>query len=283
MIDHMNSKISLLIFILLITHGFVHSQRAELDVNLLLNAISKNSTADRILVLSQDGSVFWNDATTLSLKGPQGPQGTQGVNCWDLNSNGINDFNEDLNEDGVFNSKDCRHEPHYIGELIGNNGEDGIVFWIDESGEHGLICSKEDLNDGMAATWRNGNDNIITNAKSHWDGRLNTDKILASQGVGDYATAICNEYSTPGTSPGEWYLPANLEIVQFINAAFEMSRELNLNHFFLSDLNLDLIYWSSTELNSNVAWHYSLLTNRYGSANKSAQTINIRIRAVRSF
>jgi octaheme c-type cytochrome (tetrathionate reductase family) len=41
--------------------------------------------------------------------GPAGSSGSDGVNCWDLNQNGIADLpDEDINRDGVVNAEDCR-------------------------------------------------------------------------------------------------------------------------------------------------------------------------------
>jgi hypothetical protein len=43
--------------------------------------------------------------------GPQGPiglTGHNGINCWDINSNGINDPSEDINGDGFFTTLDCK-------------------------------------------------------------------------------------------------------------------------------------------------------------------------------
>ena len=37
-------------------------------------------------------------------QGTQGPAGNNGVNCWDVNGNGINDPSEDSNGDGIFNT-----------------------------------------------------------------------------------------------------------------------------------------------------------------------------------
>lgn len=39
--------------------------------------------------------------------GAQGPAGEDGVNCWDLNANGVDDPDEDTNGDRVFNALDC--------------------------------------------------------------------------------------------------------------------------------------------------------------------------------
>ena len=39
--------------------------------------------------------------------GNDGSDGLAGINCWDLNSNRVNDPEEDVNEDGNFDAKDC--------------------------------------------------------------------------------------------------------------------------------------------------------------------------------
>jgi len=41
-------------------------------------------------------------------QGIQGPIGPKGIDCWDLNGNGINDPEEDVNDDGLWNAEDCK-------------------------------------------------------------------------------------------------------------------------------------------------------------------------------
>lgn len=43
-----------------------------------------------------------------SAVGQQGPMGDEGFNCWDLNINRIEDANEDVNDDGVWDAADCK-------------------------------------------------------------------------------------------------------------------------------------------------------------------------------
>ena len=40
--------------------------------------------------------------------GTNGTPGTNGINCWDVNGNGLNDPSEDLNNDGNFTTLDCQ-------------------------------------------------------------------------------------------------------------------------------------------------------------------------------
>jgi len=41
-------------------------------------------------------------------QGDQGPIGPEGIDCWDLNGNGIDDPAEDVNSDGFWNALDCK-------------------------------------------------------------------------------------------------------------------------------------------------------------------------------
>ena len=39
---------------------------------------------------------------------PTGPTWSDGINCWDLNGNGVGDLREDVNGDGNYNALDCQ-------------------------------------------------------------------------------------------------------------------------------------------------------------------------------
>ena len=65
---------------------------------------------------------------------PDGDAGDAGINCWDTNANGFNDPSEDINNDGVFNARDCRGPDGFTGPqgpqgpqgFPGINGVNGI-------------------------------------------------------------------------------------------------------------------------------------------------------------
>ena len=42
------------------------------------------------------------------IQGAQGPSGLEGLSCWDLNGNRVADPEEDINKDGIYDSKDCQ-------------------------------------------------------------------------------------------------------------------------------------------------------------------------------
>src|SRR5262245_16688773 len=68
---------------------------------------------------------------------------------------------------------------------LGDTYQGGIVFYIDNTGKHGLIAAASDLS--KSASWWNGTF-IVTNATSATDGSGNTAKILLAQGnTGTYA------------------------------------------------------------------------------------------------
>jgi hypothetical protein len=77
--------------------------------------------------INGDGQVDANDCTgpqgAQGIQGATGPQGLQGatgadgINCWDLNGDGVNDPSEDVNGDGQFDANDC----------IGENGFTALI------------------------------------------------------------------------------------------------------------------------------------------------------------
>jgi hypothetical protein len=129
---------------------------------------------------------------------------------------------------------------------VGDFAYGGIVFWIDETGQHGLVCAKTDQSTGIR--WHGGS-YTITRARADGIGAglKNTAIIIANQGPVDgnpFAATVCNEYSvTVGdVTYGDWYLPSKYE--------------LNLLYLQKGVVGgfADDNYWSSTEYDSNFAW-----------------------------
>ena len=101
---------------------------------------------------------------------------------------------------------------------VGDFAQGGIVFWVDETGQHGLVAAKEDQSTGVrwyAGTYGN------TQAKGDgpFSGEANTSIIIAAQvAIGDdgstYAARICNELQVTegGKTYGDWYLPSKEEL-----------------------------------------------------------------------
>ena len=156
---------------------------------------------------------------------------------------------------------------------IGDSYQGGIIFWLDATGQHGLIAATADQNTGIQ--WFNGTYRYTgTAGNGLYAGAMNTAMIVATQMAdnqsGSFAAKVCADYSvTVGrVTYGDWYLPSKYE----------------LNLLYLQKIAVggfaSAYYWSSTELNNGNAWlqyfdggfqYYSYKDNTY------------RLRAVRAF
>ncbi|MBE0640382.1 MAG: DUF1566 domain-containing protein [Bacteroidales bacterium] len=101
---------------------------------------------------------------------------------------------------------------------VGDLAQGGVVFWVDETGQHGLVCPIENQSEGVR--WLAGEFGD-TQAKGDgpFAGELNTAIIIAAQVyLGDdgdtYAARICNELqiTAGGKTYGDWYLPSKREL-----------------------------------------------------------------------
>ena len=125
---------------------------------------------------------------------------------------------------------------------IGQSYQGGIIFWLDATGQHGLIAATADQSSGIQ--WYNGS-YTVTNAVRDGigAGKFNTERIIANQVAGAYAAQICANYQ--GGNYGDWYLPSKYE----------------LNLLYLQKAAVggfaSAYYWSSSESNNNYAWSQS--------------------------
>lgn len=166
--------------------------------------------------------------------GPTGPTGEQGIM-------GVTGATGETGATGA-TGPTGGYPQHYIGEHYGG----GIVFYVYDNGQHGLIVS--DTSISTSAKWYAGTSSItLANGDGVGAGLLNTAIIIARQGAGDgslYAARICNEYSvTSGNvTYSDWYLPSKYEL----NLIFQQSALIG--GFGTNN------YWSSTETQLNGAW-----------------------------
>lgn len=195
--------------------------------------------------------------------------------------------NENILKDkvAILESK-INKKPHAIGDLY----RGGIVFYVDDKGQHGLIVSKIDSSEGIQ--WRNGSaGNKVTNARGDGvrAGEGNTHLIISQQTIdnqrGSFAASNALNFRilADGLSPcpiptyseltcfGGWYLPSVYELQL-------MYKNLNQNssNFFSTTT-----YWSSTEASVNEAWTVSFATGEVSKTSKSST--NPRVRAISRF
>ncbi len=166
---------------------------------------------------------------------------------------------------------------------VGDFAQGGIVFWVDETGQHGLVAAKEDQSTGVR--WYAGTSgNTQAKGDGPYAGEANTSIIIAAQvAIGDdgstYAARICNELQITegGKTYGDWYLPSKEELnLMYQNkATIDATAGANGGSGFASTF-----YWSSTEGNNTSAWLQYFGSGTQYNFNK---TYTLRVRAVRAF
>jgi hypothetical protein len=152
---------------------------------------------------------------------------------------------------------------HYIGQHYGG----GIIFYIDSTGQHGLIADTVDL---PQTRWVN-QEYTLTGATATriGTGKANTKKIILSEGSsGNYAALECANSTRSGKT--DWFLPSKDEL----NKLYK--QKVVVGGF------ADYEYWSSSEyyFDFGLAWFQYFLDGSqgyYGKANPS------NVRAVRAF
>jgi len=149
---------------------------------------------------------------------------------------------------------------------LGDTYQGGIVFYIDNTGKHGLIAASSDLS--KSTSWWNGSF-IATNANSATDGLANTTKIITAQGnTGSYAAKLCRDYK--GGNYNDWFLPSKDQL----NSLY--SQKTLVGGF------TDDIYWSSTEFDVGEAWVQYFLDGTQHLDNTS-DGATVGTRAIRAF
>lgn len=124
-----------------------------------------------------------------------------------------------------------------IGDYYAKDGNYGVVFWIDATGEHGKIVSLDEV-DHYVWSYRDEK----TNALSSADGYYNTEMIKKSKKWDKrYPAAYwCVSHGTG------WYLPASDELLQLYYSLPKVNK--TLRNFGKEIGNHE--YWSSTDVES---------------------------------
>jgi len=149
---------------------------------------------------------------------------------------------------------------------IGQHYGGGIIFYIDSTGQHGLIAAKEDQ--GYVGY---GSDVIRTDARGRaiGQGYINTVKIINAYGTkDDYAALLCAKYRGGGYEG--WFLPSLKEL-----------HELYLQKDVVGGFQT-VPYWSSTE----VSWDWAAAWIHYFNAEEETPSSKWNlyyVRPVRTF
>ena len=164
------------------------------------------------------------------------------------------------------------------GYAIGQNvtALGGIIFYLDASGCHGLVCAPTDQSTGIR--WRS---NLATmNTTAYADcvggGAGNTSMIIYNQGATatSYAAGLARAY-TGGDFDG-WYLPSKYEL----NLMYKNIGQGNVLGLGNVGGFASWYYWSSTEGGIDSAYLQAFTDGSYGQGLKNDL---IFVRAVRAF
>lgn len=164
---------------------------------------------------------------------------------------------------------------HYVGELYGG----GVVFWVDHTGEHGLILSLKDLTTGVV--WSDVESTLV--GTSDWDGAGNTFYITMQSGHTTGAAKLCEDYTNDDYGTGiysDWYLPSIAELNHVWNNFYDLQKAITDYENSSVPPIRQTYYWSSTELNASRAWRFSFGFGYTGYGEKNTQNY---VRAVRAF
>ena len=149
----------------------------------------------------------------------------------------------------------------YIGQHYGG----GIIFWIDGSGQHGLIAAESD----QGFNWWGDRYYLTTGATGTavGTGRLNTKNIIAVQGRQyTYAALLCANYRGGGYA--DWFLPSKDEL-------YLLYLQKSVVGGFVRGS-----YWSSSEFDHSLAWHKFFYNDQAVVSHKDRYD---GVRAIRAF
>ncbi len=148
---------------------------------------------------------------------------------------------------------------------IGMSYAGGIVFDLDSSGQHGLVCAPSDQG---AYEWGCFGTNIPNTSTAVGSGATNTASIMAGCGQLTIAAFVCADLVLNGYS--DWYLPSSGEL------------QLMYNRLHLQGLGgfVGGSYWSSSQYNPYYAWYMGFGGGDVFYRNKAD---GIQVRAVRAF
>jgi hypothetical protein len=170
-----------------------------------------------------------------------------------------------------FNSckkKDETPHPYTIGQTYGG----GIIFYIDQTFQHGLVCASTDQSDGIVWQTEPLSNTNVTNT-SIGSGQSNTNSLVTILGPGSYAATICHDLVLNGFS--DWFLPSKNEALTMYN---------NLSGLGIGNFNsgMGVYYWSSSEIDIYNVWGVSFYSLG-GGIWSLTKSWGCRVRAVRAF
>jgi hypothetical protein len=168
--------------------------------------------------------------------------------------------------------------PHYVGELYGG----GVVFWVDATGEHGLIVAMTDQS--PTQVWSNiDNTAIGSTAQSDWNGQANATATIGQVGHTSSAAKLCDDYTNTDYGTGvftDWYLPSLTELSSLWQNLYPVQKALESDGNPATTAIFKGAYWSSTERDASSSW---MVIFNSGGIGFNPKFFGNRVRSVRAF
>jgi len=255
------NKVLLLLFLLL-SVGKVFSQ------GVAINEDGSSSDNSAILdIKSTTKGLLFPRMTTVQRDAISSP--VEGLQIYNLTSGCVDYFN---------GTTWITANKHYVGELFGG----GVVFWVDHTGQHGIIISMVDLS--TSQEWSNvTNTEIGSTAQSDWDGDSNSSAIINQSGHTDSAAKLCDDYTNEDYGTGtfsDWYLPSITELNHLWNNFYEVQKALDSDGNSSTIVLTRTYHWSSSENNNSYGWAFGFSG---GSVRNSNKGTSLYVRSVRYF
>lgn len=152
----------------------------------------------------------------------------------------------------------------------------GMIFYLDASGCHGLVCTTSDQSTGIP--WAASPVYTNTYANGVGAGEGNTAMVVYKQGAGSYAAQLCADLELNGYK--DWYLPSKYELMLMYS---NIGRGAPYEIFNIGGFPIGAEYWSSNEYEYNNiwAWYVDFQGGSYDRIDKVY--VNRQVRAVRAF
>jgi hypothetical protein len=150
---------------------------------------------------------------------------------------------------------------------IGTNYAGGIVFYVDSTGQHGLVCAPSDQG---SFQWGCNGTNISGTSNAFGTGMANTLAIVNGCLQRPIAASVCNDLVLNGYN--DWYLPSRGEL----SLMYQNLRTQNLGNFSNN------IYWSSS-WGSSVQGAWCVDFSNGQLRNGFPSSTSFPVRAVRTF
>ncbi|MFM8513909.1 MAG: DUF1566 domain-containing protein, partial [Bacteroidota bacterium] len=148
---------------------------------------------------------------------------------------------------------------------IGKPYAGGIVFDLDSSGQHGLVCAPS--NQG-SFPWGSDGTDIQNTSTAAGTGAINTAYIMGGCSQRPIAASVCSDLVLNGYS--DWYLPSLGELQMMYSRLYLQG----LGGFGGS------WYWSSSQVNPINAWFMNFYN---GFVDYNDKDDYVQVRAVRAF